>query len=158
MLQPNHPEIRDASDADWTAIADLLTASDLPRDGADAHLARFIVAERDERIVGCACVEPYGDAGLLRSVAVAASERGRGVGEALTACAAERAATRGMTALYLLTTTASRFFARLGFVVIARDAALAAVRGSGQFSGGCCSTAVAMRLELPLRRRIGVRS
>jgi len=65
------------------ALRAALSAAGLPLDGAAEHLADFIIAERDRTIVGCAAVERYGDAGLLRSVAVAESERGHGLGAAL---------------------------------------------------------------------------
>ncbi|HEU5170560.1 MAG TPA: hypothetical protein VFU46_08475, partial [Gemmatimonadales bacterium] len=65
--------LRPAAPADYPAVAALLGASRLPLDGVPAALGGFVVAEADRKIVGVAGVEAYGDAGLLRSVAVAAT-------------------------------------------------------------------------------------
>src|SRR5688572_28172601 len=104
--------IRVAAPDDWDAIAALLTAAALPLDGAREHLTGFLVAEGGGAIVGCAAVERYGEVGLLRSVAVRASERGTGVGGRLVEHAIAGAASRGVSTLVLLTTTAERFFPR----------------------------------------------
>ena len=65
--------VRGAEPDDWDRVAALLSASSLPLDGAREHLANFVLAERTGTVVGCAVVERYGDAGLLRSVAVTES-------------------------------------------------------------------------------------
>ena len=140
--------LRAARLADWPAIADLLTASGLPLDGARDHLASFIVVEREGTIVGCAGIEPYDDAGLLRSVAVAGSERGRGLGQQLVAACLERAGASGLTWLVLRTTSAVEFVARLGFERVHPDAVPAAVKASSQFQGVCSASAVTMRRQV----------
>ncbi|MGH7620943.1 MAG: arsenic resistance N-acetyltransferase ArsN2, partial [Gemmatimonadaceae bacterium] len=50
----------------------------------------------------------------------------------------------GIDELYLLTTTAERFFAELGFRTIDRADVPASVRGSVEFTSACPDTAVAM--------------
>ncbi|HZJ70895.1 MAG TPA: GNAT family N-acetyltransferase, partial [Planctomycetota bacterium] len=70
----------------------LLAAAGLPADDvSEAGLEGFVVAVRGERIVGAAGLELHGDAGLLRSVAVAGDERGAGLGSALVARHRDRA-------------------------------------------------------------------
>ena len=69
---------RCAQPPDWPALATLLAAANLPLDGAQDHLADFVLAVRDAELIGTAALERYGDYGLLRSVAVIASEHGRG--------------------------------------------------------------------------------
>jgi len=59
---------------------------------------------------------------LLRSLAVDASVRGRGCARALVAAAERYARGRGVRRIYLLTTTAAKFFERLGYGAVARDA------------------------------------
>jgi N-acetylglutamate synthase-like GNAT family acetyltransferase len=140
--------IRNATPNDWEAVAGLLAASSLPLDGAREHLGRFMLAERAGALVGCAAVEPHGDAGLLRSVAVAASERGKGTGAALVRRCLDDARTAGIRTLVLLTTTADRYFPRFGFEVIDRDAAPESVRESVEFRGACPASATVMRLVL----------
>lgn len=141
-------DIRPATPNDWDRVAQLLAASSLPLDGAREHATDFVVAERDGALVGCAAVERYGDAGLLRSVAVAASERGNGTGAALVARCMDAARASGIDTLVLLTTTADRYFPRFGFETIDRDAVPAAVRESAEFRGACPASATVMRRTL----------
>jgi amino-acid N-acetyltransferase len=53
--------IRTATARDWSAIERLLTDSGLPLDGARDHISRFIVAEENGAIAGCAALERYGE-------------------------------------------------------------------------------------------------
>lgn len=140
--------IRLAGPGDWESVAALLAASMLPLDGAHDHFDGFVVAERDGSIVGCAAVERYGKVGLLRSVAVAPSERGRGTGAGLVERCLGSAAGGGIGTLVLLTTTADRYFPRFGFEVVDREAVPEMVRASAEFCGACPASATAMRLAL----------
>jgi amino-acid N-acetyltransferase len=81
---------------------------------------------------------------LLRSLAVAPSERGRGQGTALVAAAESLAVESGWRQLYLLTTGAAAFFGRLGFEVISREQAPAELRATRQFAQLCPATALVM--------------
>jgi amino-acid N-acetyltransferase len=141
-------DIRPATPNDWHRLAQLLATSSLPLDGAREHVSDFVVAERDGTLVGCAAVERYGRAGLLRSVAVAESERGNGTGAALVAQCMEAARASGIDTLVLLTTTADGYFPRFGFERIDRDAAPDAVRESAEFRGACPASATVMRRTL----------
>ena len=140
--------VRPATPNDWDAIAGLLVASNLPLDGAREHVSDFVVAYRDDRLVGCAAVERYRSAGLLRSVAVAVSERGKGTGAALVDHCISAARGGGLDTLVLLTTTAERYFPRFAFEVIERDAVPDAVRDSAEFRGACPASATVMRRPL----------
>ena len=93
------PIISPATPADLPAIFELLQRSALPRDGLDAHVATTLVARDANGLVGTAALELYGTAALLRSVAVAAEQRGRGLGAALTATALDLARRRGVRIL-----------------------------------------------------------
>ena len=140
--------IRPASERDWSHVAQLLDASSLPTAGAQEHLSSFCVAEREGAIVGCAGVERYDGAGLLRSVAVSETERGRGTGARLVERCIADAAASGMSELILLTTTAEPYFRKFGFDVIPRDAVPASVRASVEFREACCASATVMRLSV----------
>lgn len=130
-------------------VAALLAACGLPHeDLTDAHLAGFTGARDGGRLVGVAGVERYGAAGLLRSVAVAASHQGRGLGGRLVDAAEAHARQQGVETLYLLTTTAEAFFARRGYARADRGAAPEAIRGTAEFAALCPSTAVCMRKDL----------
>ena len=133
---------------DWPAIRGLLTDAGLPLDGAAEAFATGVVASDDARVVGCAAIEPYGAAALLRSVAVAADRQGTGVGSALVRALEDLARDQGSTSLILLTETAESWFSRLGYAAIDRSSVPADVAGSIEFVTACSTTAVAMRRTL----------
>jgi len=133
---------------DAVAISELLVANELPPDGMDALRDATVVARMSERIVGCAALELYDNAALLRSVAVHADVRDRGLGRRLLHEMLSRARAAGVRDLYLLTLTAERWFPRFGFEAIPRDQAPTAIRQSDEFTTLCPDTAVLMRLRL----------
>jgi amino-acid N-acetyltransferase len=136
--------MRSATTADLPTIEALLTASGLPLDGVAAALRDFVVAEHDERLVGVAGLEVCCEAALLRSVAVANDWRSRGVGRALVARVIADAEARGVSALYLLTTTAEGYFPSFGFAAISREDVPSALRATSEFQGACPASAVVM--------------
>jgi arsenite methyltransferase len=140
--------LRAAVPADLEAVERLLTASALPLDGVAGALDTFVVAEAGGRIVGVAGVEPRGADAVLRSVAVDASWRGRGLGRALVARVLELARDGGVGGLYLLTTTAEGYFPAFGFRGIARGEVPEAVARSVEFASACPASATVMRLGL----------
>ena len=144
------PNIRPARPEDWPSIRALLEARDLPVAGAEAHLRLSLVATdaTSSVIVGVAGVERYAEDGLVRSVAVTTEEAGTGLGTALVRALLQRAREEGLRALYLLTTTADRWFPRFGFIVVRREDLPEALSASEELRGACPSTAVAMALQL----------
>ena len=137
-----------AAPADLPAVLDLLERSTLPRAGIEEHLDTTIVAKEGERVVGCAAVEVYGTAGLLRSVAVEVSLRGLGMGQQLTHAALDLARGRGVRTAYLLTETAGEYFPRFGFRRIERAQVDPAVLQSVEFKSACPASALVMQAEL----------
>ena len=137
-----------ANPSDQPAVDALLASAGLPLDGAASAFETGVVAREGDEIVGAAAVERYGTAGLLRSVVVAPDRRGTGLGHELVGAAERLARDEGVGALYLLTETAIEWFPRLGYVVIPREDAAAAVGGSVEFETACAVTAVAMRRDL----------
>ena len=67
-----------------------------------------------------------------------------GLGRALVSRAIAEAEARGIRALYLLTTTAERYFPSFGFERVERDAVPAEVLGTAEFRHACPATATAM--------------
>ncbi len=132
---------------DHAAILALLEAAGLPAAGLADHLATALVARAGVRPVGLAALEIYGQAALLRSVAVGEGWRGRGVGTALVRAALELGRGQGVCDFYLLTETAPAFFARFGFRPIPRTTVPAAVQASAEFQGACPETATVMVLK-----------
>ena len=142
------PDIALAAPADLPAVLALLDANGLPRAGLDEQLATTLVAREQGRLVGCAALELYGRAALLRSVAVAARLRGRGLGQALTSAALELARRGGVRTVYLLTETAAQFFPKFGFEVVTRASVEPTVLQSTEFTTACPASALVMALAL----------
>lgn len=138
-----------ARDSDLDDVLSLLENSSLPSAGVEEHFENFLVA-RDEarRFLGCIGLEAYGDVGLLRSLAVTTDSRGSGIGRALVERLFAEARGRGVRTLYLLTTTAERYFPRFGFERLPRAEADPSLLASEELRGACPDTAVLMRLRL----------
>jgi N-acetylglutamate synthase-like GNAT family acetyltransferase len=146
-LNPNLT-LRQATSADWPAIAALLQTNGLPLDGAQAHLQNYLVAVSNGEIVGSAGAEVYGDIALLRSVAVAPGLHRQGVGKQMLRALIQQAQRRQIRALYLLTVTAPEYFAQHGFKRTKIDQAPAALKASAEFQGACPACAAFMALAL----------
>jgi len=144
---PAIPIVRNATANDYPRIVELLTAAKLPLDGLHGADG-FLVLHGQDELVGCAAVERYGQVGLLRSVAIVASERNRGLGRLLVQEVLRRARQEGLSELVLLTKTAEKFFAGIGFQKIPRDQVPLAAQASIEFTTACCSSAAVMRLAL----------
>ena len=140
--------IRPASTNDLAGIEQLLVASALPTAGVADALCGFLVAEHDGAIVGVVGVEECCEYGLLRSTAVAGEWRSRGLGRQLVERAITEAESRGVKALYLLTTSAERYFPSFGFTTITREQVPEPVRASAEFCGVCPASATVMTLCL----------
>lgn len=140
--------IGQATVEDLPAILALLEKTGLPRDGIAEHLSTMFVAREGKRVVGSAGLELYGEAALLRSVAVDKSLRGQGIGQQLTRSALDLALKQGATTVYLLTETASKFFSRFGFKPSSRSQIPTAVQQSVEFTSACPASALAMMMRL----------
>lgn len=141
-------KFRSATANDHQLIADLLRSSDLPFEDIKNHLSHFVLAESDGMVTGCAGLEIYGNKALLRSVAVRQSLRKKGMGVALIRKILETARAENITDVYLLTTTASKFFQKFGFEDSDRSSAPDQIRNTSQFTSLCPSTAAFMHLHL----------
>jgi amino-acid N-acetyltransferase len=143
--------VGDPSPADLRGVRALLASVHLPADDVDFGRQDFCVAALGDEVIGCVALERYGDAALLRSLAVTPAHRGTGLGEALRDSAVEDARRSGIRALYLLTTTAEAFFARAGFTTVDRAVVPPAVAGSPEFRSLCPASAVCMVKRLAAR-------
>jgi amino-acid N-acetyltransferase len=133
---------------DLPGICALLERLHLPLAGVDEHLT-MLVAKEGEQIVGTAALELYADGALLRSVAVEPIRQGRQLGHQLTDAALELATAHGVNTVFLLTTTAERFFPKFGFEQIDREQVPVSVRESVEFQSACPASAIVMRKQLP---------
>lgn len=146
-------KIRRAKSSDLSAVESLLTASDLPTDGVRDNFSGFVVADDNGAIAGAIGLEKYGSVALLRSAVVAPDHRGTGVGRKLVEQLLERAEEAGVDELYLLTTTAEKYFPRFGFTRTTRATVPESVKASAEFRGACPETAVVMTRPLGEKAR-----
>jgi len=148
MIVRTQTRIEAARPADAADVLHLLDQNHLPIDGLGDHLATTVVARHNGRIVGSAALEIYPDGALLRSVAVAPELQGHGLGHELTNAAIRLARDLHVPAIYLLTTTAERYFPKFGFERIQRAAVPPTVQTSIEFTSACPSSATVMRKSL----------
>ena len=112
-------------------------------------LSDFAVAEdADGSVVGIVGLERFGANALLRSLAVAQTARNAGLGGRLLAHAEDLARTSGISELWLLTATASKFFRRKGYMDVGRSSAPAEIHATPQFAQLCPASADCMRKTL----------
>jgi len=127
----------------------LLVAAQLPTDDlTPQHLENFFGCGPPERPLGVGGIELHGKHALLRSLAVDAAVHGQGHGTALVAALEAHARAHGAQRIYLLTTTAARYFEGLGYRVATRDEAPASIRTTSEFSALCPASAVFMTKDL----------
>ena len=143
-------QIRMADEADLSEIQSLLRANDLPvEDTSRALIEGFLVAEgASGLVIGIGGLEQLGSSVLLRSLAVAPQARGTGIARALVARLEDNARYCGRQDVWLLTTTAERFFERAGYERVNREDVPCEVRLCSQFAALCPSTASCMRKRL----------
>ena len=146
-------KLRRAREEDIAQIEALLIAERLPANGLVEYLDSFFVLSEADKVVGCAGLECYGEAALLRSVVVAPERRRRDDGRRLVDTALAEAQRRGVRRAYLFTMHASLFFGRMGFREVSLEEFEEAVRASRQYEAvsqipGLREQVRAMALEL----------
>lgn len=121
----NRVTFREATTSDASAIHSLISDNLevghlLPRtiDDVVAHATRFIVAELDGRVIGCAELAPLSRAvAEVRSLVVAQRARGNQIGPRLVSELAAGGAGRGFATLCAFTHQPSHFV-KMGFTIV----------------------------------------
>jgi amino-acid N-acetyltransferase len=130
-----------------TAIL-LLKDAKLPTEDIDENVKLFAL-ESQKEMIGTGGLEQMDEYGLLRSVSVKDSEKGRGFGQEITKRIEEYAKSVGIKELYLLTNTAKDFFAtKENYEIVDRNAVPEAIQNCRQFAQTCPSSATVMRKVL----------
>ncbi len=142
--------IRPARRGDVPEMRALLERAGLTgEDVSEESVPSFFTLRNERGLVGCVALEVLGDDGILRALSVDPDERGVGYGWMLADMAVSHARYRGVRRIYLLTATASDFFAaKLGFRVIDPSTVSARVSASATFAKSGASNLVSMRLDL----------
>ncbi|MCU1278065.1 MAG: cytoplasmic peptidoglycan synthetase domain protein, partial [bacterium] len=136
---------------DLPSVRSLLDRTQLQYAELEQHTDDLLVVRDPSRaVVGCVSMELYDDAGLLRALATSPERRGEGLGWMLADAALGRARSRGCRRVYLITESASDFFAeKFGFRAVQLSMVDAAVAESTQFRVPT-PNATAMVLDLPI--------
>ena len=137
--------IDQASEQHLEQIKDLLIKAHLPySDVTEELLQNFFVLYKEDILIGCIGFESYPPYALLRSLVLSQEARGLGFGKLLVHTLEERASDLGIEHLYLLTTTADRFFEKEGYTVIERKHVPPSIQRTTEFSTLCPDSAICM--------------
>ena len=141
-------EFKKTSPEKKSEVLTLLTLANLPTLDIGENVELFSL-ETNENIVGTAGLEIIGNIGLLRSVSVLESQKGKGYGHLIVQKLESYAKIQNIEALYLLTTTASEFFEKkCNYQIVERANVPTEIQNSQQFSSVCPSSAVVMKKVL----------
>jgi amino-acid N-acetyltransferase len=90
------------------------------RELLEGEIDRFVVAEHDGAVIGCAALYPFPEerSGELAGLAVHAEYRNEGHGAALLRAIEARAREQGLTRLFVLTTRTAHWFVEHGFAAV----------------------------------------
>ncbi len=138
------PEVSNPAVQDLKVVRALLERHGLPTSDLVSARPEFVVIREGDEVVAAGALQRFGSVALLRSVVVAESCRGSGLGQRIVSELERRARSTGIKELILLTQTASPFFAARGFRVIERRDAPPKVQASEEFRALCPSSAVCM--------------
>ncbi len=136
------------SSDDTTSIEALLKKSYLPYEDIITSKVDFIVAIKDEQVIGTIGVEKFERIWLLRSFAVADTFKGVGIGNRLLEKLIEKAQIKNCRELHLLTTTAENYFSKKGFIRSSREFAPKVLQSTKEFSEICPVSSAYMVLNL----------
>ncbi len=140
---------RMADKAELPVIADLLTKNKLPAsDITDIPVDFIIATDANNQVIGSIAVERFERDGLLRSFAVDEAYRDQKIGSSLFDRLIAYSLRSGITNLHLLTSTAEKYFAAKGFVVLNREEAPASIKSTTEFSQLCPSSSAYMKRVL----------
>ncbi len=127
----------------------LLALVDLPT--ADLHdglFKNFVAFYDDFQPVALGGAEVFDGVALLRSVATVPERRRQAFAASIIDAVEQRLCGAGVVDVYLLTETASAYFANRGYRPVARDAAPPAIAASTQYTTLCPDSAMLMHKAL----------
>lgn len=141
-------ELRKASKKDLKVIKQLLDDDGLPTQDIANSAVQFYLFKHNGQLTGISGIEHFGNVGLLRSVVIKKGFRNNNWGKGLVLNTIDEAKKMKINQLYLLTTTAERFFRKLGFAVADRNRAPKPIQNTKEFSNLCPESANFMVLNI----------
>ncbi|MGM0522165.1 MAG: amino-acid N-acetyltransferase [Pseudomonadota bacterium] len=130
ITQHRYEQLRPATLNDVAGLLDLLEPLEQrgmlvarSRERLEHEIDDYVVIERDGMVIGCAALHAFSDAqlGELACVAVHANYRGGERGERLVEAIEQRARSRGIARLFVLTTHTAHWFVERGFAPASLD-------------------------------------
>ncbi len=136
-----------ASQNSFTAAIDLLKKNNLPTEDIHPGTQLFVIEENDS-VIGTVAVEYDFNVALLRSLSVSDGKRNSGIGEFLVRFVENYVQKQGVHSIYLLTTTAEKFFLKKGYKKIDRINVPDFVKNTKEYSLLCSSSSALMKKKL----------
>jgi amino-acid N-acetyltransferase len=141
--------IQNDSNTDLESINKLLKDVDLPLLESSDNTDYFFKAMNSKNeIVGAIGLEVYGRYGLLRSLVVSVEYRNKGIANDLVGQIVKLSTGLNLKEVYLLTTTADKYFEKLHFERIQRNDVPEEVKQNKEFSSICPVSAIVMQKVL----------
>ena len=140
--------IEQSKKSDSEDIKILLIGNDLPVEDLDEENIRLFIARIEDSVAGVIGLEHYNMAGLLRSLAVKDPYKNQHIGEKLISHLLGVSKQLGIQELYLLTTTAEKYFEKFNFKRTTRDTVPHSIQNTREFVDICPLSAVIMKKEL----------
>ena len=125
-------------------IRELLTKNNLPIDDLSEPDIKFFGLYYEQKLIGTIGIEKYDNTGLLRSMAIIDELKNQGIGGALLGHFLDWCDGEGIAQLFLITTTAERFFSKHGFSKIERGLVPDEIQKTREFKDICPSSAIVM--------------
>ena len=142
-------EVKPVANSDLDKLRIVLLAEGLPvEDILRAPVKFFEVCAENGARIGWGGLEIYGHEAVLRSVVVNSVLRGTGSGKILVETLLEEAKHLELKRLWLLTTNAENFFAKLGFRHALRTDAPKSIQDCEEFRWLCNETAHCMSMKV----------
>jgi len=133
---------------EFDSVTGLLQEANLQYSDLKQPHVRLFRFDENGKTIGVGGLEIFGNLALLRSVAVSQELQGTGLGSEVVSQIEHISKVSGISSLYLLTTTASRFFKSRGYQLIHRDEFPEELKQTAQFSGLCPVSAICMKKVL----------
>ncbi len=140
--------IQAAGKKDIKEITGLLNDNKLPTTDIKEDAVQLFVGLFNNKIIGTVGLERYNQVGLLRSLAVEEAFKNQKVGTMLMDWLFDFCVNEKINELYLLTTTAEKYFLKLGFQRIDRNTVPDPINKTREFKDICPASGVAMYMRV----------
>jgi amino-acid N-acetyltransferase len=140
--------IKQATEREFDAIKKLLDDNNLPTTDIYQDNIQLFIGLIDDKIMSVIGLEKYKNVGLLRSLAVTDLFKNQQVGSRLIRHIVDLCASEHIDKIYLLTTTAEKYFVKFGFTKIERMEAPDILKQTREFKDICPVSAVLMYKSL----------